>query len=354
MRRPLRAASSWGAFVVAYAASAHADSAVALVWQAPLECPSQAALVAQTESFLGRRLDAPGGRALELAGQVRADAARGFVAQLRLKTSRGTQERELSHRDCAELTEAAALIVALAIDPRLVLPEKPKAEPPPPPAAPAPAGEPAPPPSEPVADPPVVAPPPPPALVTAVVRQREREPRSEPKPLRFSLSALGLFGSSVLPGAGIGAGAQAALGPERFRLALQGAYWLSRFHAMDSVDGPGVELGTWSIALKGCGLPRTGDVAVALCFGPVVGDMYGTGSGGLTNARTVHDHWSALAAEASVSVSSSTGVTTLLGVELQKTLEAPRFGITTPGGERELFEARSWAINGFIGLGVFR
>jgi len=325
-------------------------------WQAPLECPQEASFVAQTEAFLGSGLNARGDRKLEIVGRVRSDQARGFVVKLHIVTSRATQERELAHRDCAELSEAAALIVALAIDPQLIVPDKkqeqdaassPEAPPPNSPPAGAVAAR-----VEPAPLAPTLAPIQP--VPPAEVRARDRVPAAEPPPLHASVSALGLFGSSVLPGAGVGTAVHAAVGPERFRLAAQGAYWLSRFRAIRSGSDAGVELGTWSVALKGCGLPLAGRLALALCAGPVVGDMYGSGTGGLSNARTLHDHWSALATEVSLSLASSAGVTTLVGLELQKTLEAPRFGVTLDGRETQVFEANAWVVNGFVGLGVFR
>src|SRR5690242_2708151 len=114
--------------------AAHAEPRSQWVsWRAPGACPQQAALLAQTEAFLGHPLNQRDDR-LQLDGIVQSDEERGYVVHLRVATSRGSQERDLAHRDCAELTEAAALIVALAIDPELVIPEKPAAAPATPPA----------------------------------------------------------------------------------------------------------------------------------------------------------------------------------------------------------------------------
>jgi hypothetical protein len=319
-------------------------------WEAPPECPQEAAFVAQIESFLGTPLNARGDRQLEIVGRVRAEEARGFVVKLRVHASRRSQERELAHRDCSELTEAAALIVALAIDPQVIV-EKP---------IPKPALQPA---TEAAATPPsretaVVRAEPAAAIPREAAPPASASPRAapslaQPATLRYSLSALGLFGTSVLPDVGAGTGIHATLGPRRFRMAAEADYWLSRFHAIEGSAGAGVELGTWSVALRGCGIPVTGDVTLSLCVGPIVGDMYGTGSN-LSNARTVHDHWSAISAEASVALSSRAGVMTLVGLEVQKTLEAPRFGALVNGRERQLFEANAWVVNAFVGLGVFR
>lgn len=322
-------------------------------WEAPGECPQEAAFVAQVEGFLGTPLNARGDRQLEIVGRARVEEARGYVVTLRVRTSRRSQEREIAHRDCGELTEAAALIVALTIDPQLVV-AKPIPE-----AATEPVTQPA---AEPTMEP--VKPPPEPIRVEPVPAPPRQTPADSPAPgaapaaaepakLRYAVSALGLFGTSVLPDTGAGMGIHASMGPRRFRLAAQATYWLSRFRPIEGNSNAGVELGTWSVALRGCGVPFSGDFTVSLCAGPVVGDMYGTASG-LSNGRTIHDHWSAVSAEASVAVASSAGVATLVGLEVQKTLEAPRFGATVNGRPEQLFEANAWVVNAFIGLGVFR
>jgi hypothetical protein len=319
-------------------------------WEAPPECPQEAAFVAQIESFLGTPLNARGDRQLEIVGRVRTDEARGFVVKLRVRASRRTQERELAHRDCSELTEAAALIVALAIDPQVVV-EKPIPKPALQPATEAAA---TPPPRETAevrAEPAAAIPRR--ATPVASASPGAAPPVVQPTTLRYSLSALGLFGTSLLPDVGAGTAIHATVGPRRFRMAAEATYWLSRFRALEGSAGAGVELGTWSVALHGCGIPVAGDVTLSLCVGPVVGDMYGTGSR-LSNPRTVHDHWSAVSAETSVALSSRAGVMTFVGLEVQKTLEAPRFGAVVNGREKLLFEANAWVVNAFIGLGVFR
>jgi hypothetical protein len=71
------------------------------------------------ERFLGQAIESRRDQELDVAGEVRGSAVAGYTVRLRLKTVRGSQERELNHEDCRELTEAAALVRALAIDPKL-------------------------------------------------------------------------------------------------------------------------------------------------------------------------------------------------------------------------------------------
>jgi hypothetical protein len=319
-------------------------------WQAPAQCPQQPAFVAEVERLLGQTLDARRDQLLAISAEVGATAGGAFRVELRVRTRSGTQGRTLTHLDCTELTEAAALVTALAIDPQLVVPE--------------PAAEtttkmaPAEPGAEVAAKPAVLVPVPvaKSEVDTSPVSQRladQPDSRAPEQPLHPSAAVLGLVGTATLPEIGLGVGALAALGPGRFRVALSGAYWLPRFKAIGARAGAGVDLGAWGVSVKACGLPLSGDVTLTACFGPRLGDMYGTGNAELENPTTAHQRWSTLEAELSLAISAKSGLTTLLGVELGKTLEAPRFGIEQNGEEVEVFEANAWILNGFVGLGQF-
>lgn len=350
--RAVRTQLALGLAVCSLVSSAHAQSPpLPASWRAPESCPQQSSFVLHLEGFLGRQLSAVDDRSLDVVGNVRADADQGYVAQLRVRTKLGSQQRELAHRDCAELTEAAALVSALAIDPKLVVPppksgdESAGASAGPQPLPPADA----PPPTTPVA-------PLEPTTMPPASSSSRDAPRSVPPSgsLHPSLAVLGLVGSSILPGAGAGVGLFGALGPGRFRLAARGSYWFPRFQGVAGVTGPGIDLGAWGVGLKACALPLAGEVTLATCLGPELGDMYGTGNAPLTNPSTVHNRWSALSAELALAIRSSVGLTTLFGLELGKTLEAPIYGIRVDGEASEVFEAHAWTLNGYVGLGLFR
>ena len=97
-----------------------------LKWDAPAECPTGATVAQDIERLLGRPLSATSQRPLQ------ADAALAQQAgawQLRLQVTAGdagARERALAGGDCAQLAEAAAVIIALAIDPdlKIELPEE--------------------------------------------------------------------------------------------------------------------------------------------------------------------------------------------------------------------------------------
>jgi len=342
-----------------FQSTARAESSPTASWTAPESCPQQPAFAAQVESFLRQPLSARHDRRLEISGSVTPRADVGYVAQLRVATPRGVEQRELTHRDCAELTEAAALVVALAIDPELVVPESRLS------AAAVPVTEssdssPHEPPER--STPPAAAPPSPPSVPNVIVASPPRvgdarQPRARAgaaRPLRGSVHALGLIGSGVLPGVGGGFGAQGGLGQGRFRVAVRGLYWHPRFQPLEGRSNVGIDLGAWGVGIKACGLPLGGEITLVACIGPVLGDMYGQGSGSLTATRTVHDRWSALEAELSLEVGASSGLAAALGVALGKTLEAPRFGIVRDGRAAPVFEANAWTVTGFVGVGIFR
>jgi hypothetical protein len=326
-----------------------------MLWHAPPECPQQTEFALRVERLLGQTLDARRAQNLEISGDVQASAELGYVVHLRVHTDGGMQARELSHRDCAELTEAAALVTALAIDPELVVPDDAKqAEPPSEPAAA----------SEPVAAPPAAtpapkpaAPPPPASLGAADTRASDRLPRAPERPFRIDVAVLGLVGNSVLPDIGGGVGARARLGRGRFGLAVAGEYWLTRSRALDgsSVQNvPGIELGAWGVGAEACGAPLVGRLTMSVCAGPLLGDAYGSGNALLTNPRTSHQRWSALMAEANVVVATPAFGSLWLGLEVGKTLETPRFGIVEDGQPSAVFQPSGWLLSGLAGIGFFR
>ena len=94
-----------------------APAGLELRWEAPAECPDRARLLAAIDATLG---EVEGERrSLRVRGRVRAESSAGFVVRLELDDGRAST-RELRGTSCEELTEAAALVIAMAIDPRLL------------------------------------------------------------------------------------------------------------------------------------------------------------------------------------------------------------------------------------------
>ena len=100
----------------AYAQEASSPPAPWLTWRAPDECPDADAMRTSVERLLSRSA----GSTLELhaSGSVKKQGER-FVMQLALTVYRRKLGRTLSAPDCASVSDAAAWLMALAVDPSL-------------------------------------------------------------------------------------------------------------------------------------------------------------------------------------------------------------------------------------------
>jgi hypothetical protein len=319
-------------------ARAEAPPSTELAWSAPDGCPGEASVRAEIEGLLGQTLDARRDQKLRITGDVRGDARSGFNVALRVTSARGAQRRELSNPDCHKLSEAAALVVALAIDPKLVVP---------PPAAPA------------AAPPTIVAPAsssaPPPSTPSPSTPLRDETPAPSAKPgapsaWRLSALALGLASGGALPGVAFGAGARLTAGMGRFGLVAHGAYFFPKVEPVQGTSSSGIRLDLGRAGVGFCGVPLTGNPSLMACLGPVFGDMSGEGTK-LENASTEHDLWTAVLAELTLTHLTSFGLTTFVGLEGGPVVDAPRFGITENGSPVEVYRASSWVFSGSLGVG---
>jgi hypothetical protein len=324
---------------------AEGGSELVLAWTAPSECPQQRDFRAQVERFLRQSLADRRQQKIDIAGTVHRQQSGDFELLLQVKTAAGSQRRELSHRDCQELTEAGALVTALAIDPQLLV------EPSPSEAAPKLEDNSQPPPPN---DAPTQPPPPVPAPrrvpASGGPPSDRREPPRSSDSLHPSLIALGFAGNGALPGVGSGLGARIAAGSARFRLAARGLYWFDRFQPIAGASGTGVALSSWAVGVRACGLPVLGSISLWACVGPDAGRLKGTGQA-LAPSRSADERWSAVTADLSLVYTASSGLMTHLGFELGKALEIPRFGISQDGREVEVFRANAWVAQASVGFG---
>ena len=159
-------------------------------------------MVAEIDRLLGENGARPP-RPLEVTAAVTADDAGGLRVHLEIAAEGGARTRDLQAASCDALADAAAVIVALTIDPAAVAAAPPAPSPVPAPPAPSPA--PAPPDPAPLPVPAGPAPAAPPS------------PRVVP---RFHLEAWALADAGSLPGVSFAAGGVAALGLGAFRVEL--------------------------------------------------------------------------------------------------------------------------------------
>lgn len=144
------------------------DGSFELLWTAPAECPDRDAARVEIERHLGRAIGDELGRGVRVTVAIDRDADLAWRTMIAFDGPQGRTTRELVvATECARTVDAAALVIAIAIDPSLALVPPPDPEPgPDPEPEPAPPPEPAPDPAPPEGEPPGrqargVAPPPP-------------------------------------------------------------------------------------------------------------------------------------------------------------------------------------------------
>jgi hypothetical protein len=317
---------------------------VTLRWNAPDECPDDVELLHTVEEFLGEPLAEARAQQLSVSVNV-VDAKGSFAAKLRFKGPGGVEERYLEHPECLKLMEAAALLVALAIDPERVKARQQSrdnaaaAASPPPIAAP----------SQPVPSQPVVT------LAPEPISRRDeptlvasRPPPPKRDALRPGLEVFGFASSGVLSSTGLGLGA--ALGLERghFELGLVGRYWLPRTDPVPGSQRADIQLSLWTAGARFCALPWLREWSLRGCAGVDLGDLSGTGQG-LDNARTRHVRFSALSAGLSLRYGQHR-LAPFAGLDGAWALEQPPFGVNVNGRQDETFRPEVLSARAFLGL----
>jgi hypothetical protein len=94
-----------------------------LRWDAPAQCPTAEVLRATVERHLGLPLAELDIGPRSVSGTVTGTPAEGWSLQLSIETTAGTTTRTLHEpHDCGALVDAAALLVAMALDPGAFVP----------------------------------------------------------------------------------------------------------------------------------------------------------------------------------------------------------------------------------------
>jgi hypothetical protein len=262
---------------VALAAPRSAD--VELVWSALPGCPREAAVRAEIERLVGHALSAGADAPLHATAWVTYDQ-RGWRAKIAISgDGDGPREREIEGETCAQVADAAAVIVALAIDPAVgsSLAARPK-EPSPPPSPPAP----------PLPRPPLLLPPPAEPLVPPdrAVPQPVRRSASPPSPDRAASRGFGLGikmagGVDLLsfsaPAIGFGVGGFVSLSRNRIELFATG--WLPEVASMPRRPYAGAEVSLLVGGARYCRTLIEGVIGLAGCGGIELGSMTATSYG---------------------------------------------------------------------------
>ncbi|HTA92354.1 MAG TPA: hypothetical protein VK745_22405, partial [Polyangiaceae bacterium] len=228
-----------------------------LDWRAPAGCPGPERLRAEITRLIGPNAHPEG--TTHVSGEVSAQDNGTYLVQLELEQGGHPGERTLTGATCAEVSRAAALLIALAIAPDAAR-EEPEAPPPPPP----------PPPAPPRPPPPSRAPPP----AASVAHERTVVIALGPA------AEIGLL-PTLSPGGEVSLGA--AL--DRFSLEAYGSTYLNQAHEVDGGLGNvgsaaiGGHFSLRSFGARGCAVLAPGDLSFAACVGGSVNHLAAQGYG---------------------------------------------------------------------------
>jgi hypothetical protein len=205
------------------------ELALALDYEAPAECLTAAALREQVGQLVTKPRTEP------LSASVRIEGSgRSYRARIRTDAS---GERVLDGSSCEAVTDATAVILALALSPKRETDVAPE--------------------------------------VT-----RSAPARSGPNdPLRFLLQ-LGLGGAvGPLPSAELGVVGGLGLEKGFWSTVVHGSYWLPRRFAAPQNAAQGGDFQWWTASAQWCVAPVRGTSRLALCLGPELGQMSAVGFG---------------------------------------------------------------------------
>ncbi len=323
---------AWAPAALWLALAPSPSESVELSWTAPVECPSHQQVLESTWSRVPEAQDSGSTSVLRATAVVRKQGTQ-YVMELQLHDGPQTGVRTLEDPECEAISEAAALILALA-----VIAQRP------------------PPPSEPGADDPD-----PPGVPDVVESQTSAPPRPEPesdskpdpKPgipsrprLWFGARAGGGVGLGALPRPGFELEVTPWLELARLRVELPIRWQPSRPARYEAAPDRGADIGRWAVGTKVCGVGRVGRFAFPGCGGVELGQMYGSGVG-LPRNRSARILWASVLASggAELSLGARWGLLALLqgGIALTR----PRFRGQNSG---VVHQASIWNATGLLGV----
>jgi len=233
----------------------------------------------------------------------------GYTAELRTGAGR---RRVISAQSCEAVLEAATVVLALAIDPR-VEEEAPSAW-------------------------------------RAPARPQPEPASRRARPLRFVAGASSVMDTSTLPHVATGATLRAGLRAPKWSAALHATYWLPASATLTSDATLGGRFSWWTVALSGCFAARSGTPHLALCLAPELGSLQGTGTGARIN-DTAQATWLALTLtpELGIALNSRVVLRATGGIAVTL-LGAHPFVLKRYGMEQEVH--RPARISGRAGLGL--
>jgi hypothetical protein len=242
-----------------------------MVWKGPAECPTDLEVLARIEALLGTRVSELELPPLAARGRITLLAPENY--ELVLETFQGEQRflRTMKAASCGELTDAGALVLALAIDPTLSERRTSAATAPAPSASATPNDS-----------------PPAPARATPARPRERRTPAPPPTPApepvpepehaaRFLLGARAVLDFGSVADIAVGPGIGLAIQWRAFEGSLDGV-WLPARRTL-AAPGKGGDIALAAVALRGCYRPLSGVFQALGCASFELGSLDGNGVG---------------------------------------------------------------------------
>jgi hypothetical protein len=316
------------------------EASTAVSFRAPESCPTQAEVVSLVEDALGEPIATERNQVLELAAVVTQQLDGNFVLRLTTKSATGTGERFLSNGDCHRLAEAAALVMALSIDPERTEARarqregqrENEVEPLPPPGPPEPLR--------------AVLPPPRPLPVFAPPQPPPPQPTS---PIKVFVAGRAMMGAGILPKTQGGAEVIVGVASEEgLAMRVGASAWLPRSVAIKGSDGA-IDVGLQSARFDGCWAEGT-TLRLYGCLGTTAGRLTATGRG-VDQAHTEAALWLGALGEVGAFQPLGAGLGVVGSLTGGVSLARPRFGVRFRGESVEVTRPSWGVVQAGLGLG---
>lgn len=223
------------------AAQARADEPLSLQWTAPEACPGEEQVLAQVRAMLGEGWQ-PSSPDTRLVVKARVTVSADQVASATLQFSggeTGAARRVLQGEDCAAVTRASALVIAIALDPTAALR---------------------------ASEPPEQSPPPPPAS-TPPATEDAAPPAREPSPTSFGIGVAFVLGSGLLPFLAPGVEGTLFVDVDALRIEIDGVVAPPQDQATSQTALVRTRLGLYGAGVRGGYVLRSGPWSLAALVG---------------------------------------------------------------------------------------
>jgi hypothetical protein len=294
------------------------DLPLALSWLAPETCPDADSERAEIRRRVGVIDPTHVPELVAAEVEIRASAAGAFVLSLRTRVGETAGERSLTGEDCRPLADAAALVLALLINPQASVGPAPPTV---------------------TAPPPVTAPPAPPADDDATFDQHAR--------FGMGLDAVMAFG--VLPGPAAGLAGRGFFRHGRLVVMARAGGFFAKDKPAAVLPGASASYYVLESALTICARTLPGRrLGAMLCLGPAVERLHGSSSG-VSSPGEASAFWACALAEAAGQLRLTRRTRLRLAAEARGLGSRPDFAILGLG---TVYRPAAVSLRGALGVEV--